>query len=120
MRPKNPRRRIRRARGAGRCRRHDLPALELSHLTFYVTGSELEQRPELGRAIVEAGHELGNHTATHRRMMLVGSGTVAEEIERTDAAIRETGFDGEITLRPPYGKKLVALPAISTSTTGPP
>jgi peptidoglycan/xylan/chitin deacetylase (PgdA/CDA1 family) len=51
-----------------------------------------------------------NHTATHRRMMLVGSGTVAEEIERTDAAIRETGFDGEITFRPPYGKKLVALP----------
>ncbi|AOD20596.1 polysaccharide deacetylase [Rhodococcus sp. p52] len=82
----------------------DVPA------TFYVTGSELEQRPELGRAIVEAGHELGNHTATHRRMMLVGSGTVAEEIERTDAAIRETGFDGEITFRPPYGKKLVALP----------
>lgn len=82
----------------------DVPA------TFYLTGAELEERPELGRAIVEAGHEVGNHTATHRRMVLVGSGTVAEEIERTDAAIRATGYDGEITFRPPYGKKLVTLP----------
>lgn len=82
----------------------DVPA------TFYLTGTELEERPELGRAIVEAGHEVGNHTATHRRMVLVGSGTVAEEIERTDAAIRATGYDGEITFRPPYGKKLVTLP----------
>jgi peptidoglycan/xylan/chitin deacetylase (PgdA/CDA1 family) len=49
---------------------------------------------------VEAGHEVGNHTATHRRMVLVGGGTVAEEI----------GYDDEITFRPPYGKKLVALP----------
>jgi peptidoglycan/xylan/chitin deacetylase (PgdA/CDA1 family) len=82
----------------------DVPA------TFYLTGAELEERPELGRAIVEAGHEVGNHTATHRRMVLVGSGTVAEEIERTDAAIRATGYDGEITFRPPHGKKLVTLP----------
>ena len=79
-------------------------------VTFYVTGRELEERPELGRAMVEAGHELGNHTASHRRMIFVGGGTVAEEIEHTDAAIRAAGFDGEITFRPPYGKKLVALP----------
>jgi peptidoglycan/xylan/chitin deacetylase (PgdA/CDA1 family) len=59
---------------------------------------------------VEAGHEVGNHTATHRRMVLVGGGTVAEEIERTDDAIRAAGYDDEITFRPPYGKKLVALP----------
>ncbi|MGW0017998.1 polysaccharide deacetylase family protein [Rhodococcus sp. NPDC003382] len=78
--------------------------------TFYVTGAELAARPEMGRAIVEAGHELGNHTYTHRRMILVGGDTVREEIESTDAQIRAAGFDGEITFRPPYGKKLVALP----------
>lgn len=78
--------------------------------TFYVTGDEMAERPELGRAIVEAGHELGNHTATHRRMVLVGGDTVAKEIESTDTAIRDAGYDGEITFRPPYGKKLIALP----------
>ncbi|WP_068160926.1 polysaccharide deacetylase family protein [Rhodococcus phenolicus] len=78
--------------------------------TFYVTGTEMAAHPEMGRAIVDAGHELGNHTSTHRRMILVGSDTVREEIESTDAQIRAAGFDGEITFRPPYGKKLVALP----------
>lgn len=78
--------------------------------TFYVTGHELEERPEHGRAIVDAGHELGNHTAGHRRMMFVGGGTVAHEVESTDTAIRGAGYDGEITFRPPYGKKLFALP----------
>lgn len=78
--------------------------------TFYVTGREMAQHPELGRAIVDAGHELGNHTFDHRRMLLVGSGTVRDEIERTDERIRDAGFDGDITFRPPYGKKLVTLP----------
>lgn len=78
--------------------------------TFYVTGTELSAHPDMGRAIVEAGHELGNHTFTHRRMVLVGGDTVREEIESTDKRIRAAGFDGDITFRPPYGKKLVALP----------
>ncbi|NLV81267.1 MAG: polysaccharide deacetylase family protein [Rhodococcus sp.] len=78
--------------------------------TFYVTGDEMAEHPDLGRAIVDAGHELGNHTASHRRMVFVGPGTVADEIERTDAEIRAAGYDGEITFRPPYGKKLITLP----------
>ncbi len=60
--------------------------------TFYVTGTEMAAHPpEMGRAIVDAGHELGNHTSTHRRMILVGSDTVREEIESTDAQIRAAG-----------------------------
>lgn len=82
----------------------DVPA------TFYVTGREMTEQPELGRAIVESGHELGNHTETHRRMVFVGDDTVAQEIESTDTAIRAAGYDGEISFRPPYGKKLLALP----------
>ncbi|MBB5917251.1 peptidoglycan/xylan/chitin deacetylase (PgdA/CDA1 family) [Nocardia transvalensis] len=36
--------------------------------------------------------------------------TVRDEVERTDAEIRATGYRGPITFRPPYGKKLFALP----------
>lgn len=78
--------------------------------TFYLNGGDLAARPELGRAIAAAGHELGNHTYTHRRMVLVSPDTVADEIERTDAEIRRTGYRGEITFRPPYCKKLWTLP----------
>jgi peptidoglycan-N-acetylglucosamine deacetylase len=54
--------------------------------------------------------EIGNHTYTHRRMMFVSGETVANEIERTDEAITRTGYRGPVTFRPPYGKKLWALP----------
>jgi peptidoglycan/xylan/chitin deacetylase (PgdA/CDA1 family) len=78
--------------------------------TFYLTGRELEAAPALGAAIAAAGHEIGNHSFSHRRMVLMSPKTVADEVERTDAAIRATGYAGPITFRPPYGKKLWTLP----------
>jgi chitin deacetylase len=78
--------------------------------TFFVVGSELERRPELGRLIVQQGHELGNHSYSHRRMMVKGLGFITDEIERTDLLIRASGYSGPIQFRPPYGKKLVMLP----------
>lgn len=82
----------------------DVPA------TFYLNGRDLAAHPEHGAAIAAAGHDIGNHTYSHRRMVLVSRDTVAEEVERTDAEIRKTGYQGPITFRPPYGKKLWSLP----------
>lgn len=82
----------------------DVPA------TFYLNGRDVDARPEHARAIVAAGHELGNHTYTHRRMVFVSPGTVREEVEKTDTALRAIGYQGPITFRPPYGKKLWTLP----------
>jgi peptidoglycan/xylan/chitin deacetylase (PgdA/CDA1 family) len=78
--------------------------------TFYLNGRDLAAHPEYGTAIAAAGHEIGNHTYSHRRMVLVSRATVAAEVERTDSEIRQTGYRGPITFRPPYGKKLWVLP----------
>jgi peptidoglycan-N-acetylglucosamine deacetylase len=78
--------------------------------TFFVVGRELERFPDAARQIVRAGHELGNHSYSHRRMMLVSDEFIRSEIERTDAAIRDAGQRGPIAFRPPFGKKLVGLP----------
>lgn len=78
--------------------------------TFYLTGRELAEYPALGARIAADGHEIGNHTYSHQRMVLVTPGFVAEEVEETDALIRQAGYQGEITFRPPNGKKLLALP----------
>ncbi|MFF0528540.1 polysaccharide deacetylase family protein [Nocardia amikacinitolerans] len=78
--------------------------------TFYLNGRDLAARPEAGRAIAAAGHEIGNHTYNHRRMVFVSDETVRAEIEDTDAEIAKTGYRGPITFRPPYGKKLFSLP----------
>ena len=78
--------------------------------TFYVTGSEIEKNPGELEKIIADGHEIGNHSYTHERMVLVTPSFVKSEIETTDALIRKAGWTKEITFRPPYGKKLFALP----------
>ncbi|GAD83595.1 polysaccharide deacetylase [Nocardia asteroides NBRC 15531] len=78
--------------------------------TFYLVGGDLAAHPEYGAAIAAAGHEIGNHSYSHRRMVLISGDTVRSEIERTDTEIRRTGYQGPITFRPPYGKKLWSLP----------
>ncbi|MGC4390854.1 polysaccharide deacetylase family protein [Agrobacterium sp. M50-1] len=78
--------------------------------TFFLTGKETEENLPQARMIVSEGHQLGNHSYTHSNMMFMGPARIREEIERTDAAIRAAGYEGEIMFRPPYGKKLLALP----------
>jgi peptidoglycan-N-acetylglucosamine deacetylase len=78
--------------------------------TFFVTGAELEKNMDRGIRIVAAGHELGNHSYSHQRMIFVTPSFVQQEIERTDALIREAGYQNEILFRPPNGKKLFVLP----------
>lgn len=84
--------------------------------TFFVTGREVTENPQEVRAIVAAGHELGNHTYSHPRMVLKSYGTYRSEIEETDAAIRAIGYERQLHFRPPYGKKLFGLPWYLSST----
>ncbi|GGM71622.1 chitooligosaccharide deacetylase [Lentzea pudingi] len=88
----------------------DVLAADQVPATFFLMGRDLEEHPDLGRQIAQAGHEIGNHTYSHRRMIGVLPSTVAKEVEDTDAQIRRTGYSGDIHFRPPNGKKLFALP----------
>jgi peptidoglycan/xylan/chitin deacetylase (PgdA/CDA1 family) len=78
--------------------------------TFFVTGKETKQNLPQARQLLAAGHQLGNHSYNHPRMLLMSPTAVASEIEQTDAAIRSAGYQGDILFRPPYGKKLLVLP----------
>lgn len=78
--------------------------------TFYVTGAGVAEHPAVARLLVADGHELGNHSYSHRAMILRSPAFIRAEVERTDSAIRSAGFRGPITFRPPYTKKLFGLP----------
>lgn len=78
--------------------------------TFFLIGREIAAHPDLAHDIAAAGHELGNHSFSHERMIGVTPSWVAHEVEATDALIRTAGYTGEILFRPPNGKKLFALP----------
>ena len=88
----------------------DMLEKEQVRATFFVTGAELEKNMDRGIRIVASGHELGNHSYSHTRMVFVTPLFVKSEIERTDELIREAGYQNAIHFRPPYGKKLFVLP----------
>ena len=78
--------------------------------TFFLMGVDIEAHPDETRAIIEAGHEIGNHTYTHPDLTFASEDQAAGEVTRTDDAIRRAGYSGPIHVRPPFGKKLVGLP----------
>jgi peptidoglycan-N-acetylglucosamine deacetylase len=78
--------------------------------TFFFTGAEMADHLDLAPRFVHAGHELGNHTYSHRQMLLRSAAFIRAELDRTDSLIRDAGHRGAIHFRPPYGRKLVGLP----------
>ncbi|MBS4213799.1 MULTISPECIES: polysaccharide deacetylase family protein [Neobacillus] len=78
--------------------------------TFFLIGNEIKKNPEVAKELAEAGHQLGNHTYSHERMIFKSPSYIKKEIESTDQLIHEAGYQGEIDVRPPNGKKLVGLP----------
>ena len=78
--------------------------------TFFMIGENMARHPQAAQRIAAAGHELGNHSYSHRRFLLRSPAFIAREIEDTNALIRAAGYHGPIHFRPPYGKKLLGLP----------
>lgn len=78
--------------------------------TFFLIGKDAEENPVETRNIVEAGHEVGNHTYTHDDMTWATPWSAAGQVEKTDAAIRAAGYTAPILFRPPFGKKFIGLP----------
>lgn len=78
--------------------------------TFYLIGTACQDQPELLSSVVDAGHELGNHSYSHRRPYFVSDEVIAQEIERTDEIFRAAGYTGPITFRMPGCKRLLTTP----------
>jgi peptidoglycan/xylan/chitin deacetylase (PgdA/CDA1 family) len=82
--------------------------------TFFVIGRNVEKYPKTVRLILSKGHELGNHSYSHARMIFKSPSFIRSEIEKTDRLLNELGVTQDIHFRPPYGRKLLVLPYIIT------
>ncbi|MEE3805868.1 polysaccharide deacetylase family protein [Lysinibacillus fusiformis] len=78
--------------------------------TFFLIGQDIEKHPEEAKKIAVAGHQIGNHTYSHKRMVLKSPSFIKNEIEKTDALIASIGYQQTPFVRPPYGKKLIGFP----------
>lgn len=71
--------------------------------TFFVMGTMLERHPELGRRIVDEGHEVGNHTWSHENLTFLDADGIRDQIERAQQAITDTLGVTPVWFRPPRG-----------------
>jgi peptidoglycan/xylan/chitin deacetylase (PgdA/CDA1 family) len=73
--------------------------------SFFCIGENVRRHPRLAREILNRGHTLGNHTHTHRSLLLASAGTVARELDDAQCAIRKAcGFE-PVFFRCPKGYK---------------
>jgi len=68
---------------------------EHAHVTVFAVGQWLSANPGLGRDIVRAGHDLGNHTWSHQTMTNLSAAQATQEVRAgADAVAAAVGAAG--------------------------
>jgi peptidoglycan/xylan/chitin deacetylase (PgdA/CDA1 family) len=73
--------------------------------TFFVVGKFVKQRPDIVRAIADAGHAIGNHTFSHPNLTYVTREKLRQEIQDTGSAIADAIGARTTLFRPPFGAR---------------
>ena len=77
--------------------RYNVPA------TFFMVGQNIFYYPEAARAVIDAGHEVGNHTFTHPHIATLNEKGIFEEIGKCEDALEELCEYRPHLLRTPQG-----------------
>jgi peptidoglycan/xylan/chitin deacetylase (PgdA/CDA1 family) len=77
--------------------------------TFFLIGRYVEQRPDLAREIVQAGHTVGNHTFTHPLLILQSEPEIRRQLTRCKAALQDAVGQHSNLFRPPFGGRRPAV-----------
>lgn len=89
----------------------DLLARHDARATFFLLGRAARQYPEGVRALVAAGHTLGNHSFTHPDAWRAAPGRVLAELDATTRLLEDLTGEPLRYLRPPYGRFTAAIRA---------
>src|SRR5574340_1160021 len=71
--------------------------------TFFMMGRCVAQRPDIARAVAEAGHVVGNHTFHHPLLIFCSETEVRREIEECERALADAVGEHSRLFRPPFG-----------------
>lgn len=71
--------------------------------TFFVTGKNVEEYPDIVKKMYEEGHLIGNHTYNHTQLTSKNRESFKKEIIKTNEVIKEATGEDTIYVRPPYG-----------------
>lgn len=72
-------------------------------VTFFMTGGWVNKYPEDVKYIAEQGHDLGNHSLSHKEMSKLSVSEIKQELQTVHDKVKElTGIEMDL-FRPPYG-----------------
>jgi peptidoglycan/xylan/chitin deacetylase (PgdA/CDA1 family) len=71
--------------------------------TFFLVGEQVDAHPDVARAIVEAGHEVGVHGYRHTLLLRRRAAALASDFDRAFASIESATGAAPTLYRPPYG-----------------
>ena len=87
----------------------DVLARHNIHATFFLIGRYIQQRPDIAREIVKAGHIIGNHTFTHPLLTFKSTGELRTELEGCGSALSDAVGEHSNLFRPPFGGRRPAV-----------
>lgn len=76
---------------------------------FFLIGARAAAAPDIARRIAADGHDIGNHTWSHRNLWLCGPGETRAEILRGHEAIAAATGRAPRFFRPPWGMTNLAM-----------
>lgn len=71
--------------------------------TFFLIGRYVQQRPDIVREIVRAGHVVGNHSFSHPLLIFKSSAEIRKEIIACEHALSDAVGEHSRLFRPPFG-----------------
>ena len=90
----------------------DILAAHGATATFFLIGERAARAGALVRRIVAEGHDLGNHTWSHRSLWLAGPRETARQVRQGHDAIAQAAGTPPRFFRPPWGMTNLALFAV--------
>jgi probable sporulation protein (polysaccharide deacetylase family) len=71
--------------------------------TFFLEGRWVKENPEMAKMIVDAGHEIGNHSYTHPNMSQLSPSSIREQLVKTNEVIESVTDITPTWFAPPSG-----------------
>ncbi len=72
--------------------------------TFFVVGKNVLENPHIINALLEAGHTIGLHGMSHRRMIFQSEASLQQELQDCKALVESITNSTVSLFRPPYGQ----------------
>ncbi len=71
--------------------------------TFFVIGRFVKQRPDILRAVAQAGHVIGNHTYSHPNLIFASPAGLRQQLDDCEMAVTDAIGIHPTLFRPPFG-----------------